>query len=68
VIGTANANLDTGATSIAVSSGTQDTGAAAPAVTGAPDAGTLAVGGTIGTGTTGDAPAHLFIGSLLVRF
>jgi hypothetical protein len=68
VIGTANANLDTGATTIAVSSGTQDTGAAAPAVTGAPDAGTLAVGGTIGTGTSGDAPAHLFIGSLLVRF
>jgi microcystin-dependent protein len=39
-----------------------------PTLTGAPDAGTLAVGGTIGTGTPVDAPAHLFIGSLLVRF
>jgi microcystin-dependent protein len=44
------------------------TGATAPAITGAPNAGDLAVGGTIGTGTSGDAPAHLFIGSLLVRF
>jgi hypothetical protein len=40
------------------------------APSGAPSAGTLgvSVGGTIGTGTSGDAPAHLFIGSLLVRF
>jgi microcystin-dependent protein len=30
--------------------------------------GSPSIGGTIGTGTTGDAPAHLFIGSLLVRF
>jgi microcystin-dependent protein len=37
-------------------------------ITGSPDAGTLAVGGTIGTGTPVDTPAHLFIGSLLVRF
>jgi microcystin-dependent protein len=44
------------------------TGATAPAITGAPSAGTLAVGGTIGTGTPVDTPAHLFIGSLLVRF
>jgi hypothetical protein len=29
---------------------------------------THTAGGAIGTGTTGDAPAHLFIGSLLVRF
>jgi microcystin-dependent protein len=41
---------------------------ATPSATGSPTAGDLAVGGTIGTGTTGDAPAHLFIGSLLVRF
>jgi microcystin-dependent protein len=34
-----------------------------PALSGSP-----AVGGTIGTGTPVDTPAHLFIGSLLVRF
>jgi microcystin-dependent protein len=39
-------------------------------ITGSPSAGTLgvSVGGTIGTGTPVDTPAHLFIGSLLVRF
>jgi microcystin-dependent protein len=39
-------------------------------ITGSPSAGTLgvSVAGTIGTGTPVDAPAHLFIGSLLVRF
>jgi microcystin-dependent protein len=41
---------------------------ATPSASGSPTAGTLAVGGTIGTGTPVDAPAHLFIGSLLVRF
>jgi microcystin-dependent protein len=51
-------------------SGDQDvTGSSGtPSATSSPTAGDLAVGGTIGTGTTGDAPAHLFIGSLLVRF
>jgi microcystin-dependent protein len=51
-------------------SGDQDvTGSSGtPSATASPTAGDLAVGGTIGTGTTGDAPAHLFIGSLLVRF
>jgi microcystin-dependent protein len=33
-----------------------------------PITGSPSIGGTIGTGTSGDAPAHLFIGSLLVRF
>jgi microcystin-dependent protein len=39
-------------------------------ITGAPSAGTLgvSVGGSIGSGTPVDTPAHLFIGSLLVRF
>jgi microcystin-dependent protein len=39
-------------------------------ISGAPSAGTLgvSVGGTVGTGTPVDTPAHLFIGSLLVRF
>jgi microcystin-dependent protein len=30
--------------------------------------GSVSIGGTIGTGTSGDAPAHIFIGSLFVRF
>jgi microcystin-dependent protein len=44
------------------------TGTTSLSITGAPSAGTLAVGGTIGTGTPVDTPAHLFVGSLLVRF
>jgi microcystin-dependent protein len=44
------------------------TATTALSIAGTPDAGTLAVGGTIGTGTPVDTPAHLFIGSLLVRF
>jgi microcystin-dependent protein len=44
------------------------TGSTALSISGAPSAGTLGVGGTIGTGTPVDTPAHLFIGSLLVRF
>jgi hypothetical protein len=52
---------------LTVGGGSMSTDAAAT-ITGAPSAGTLDVGGTAGTGTTGDAPAHLFIGSLLVRF
>jgi microcystin-dependent protein len=46
------------------------TGSTALSITGSPSAGTLgvSVGGTIGTGTPVDTPAHLFIGSLLVRF
>jgi microcystin-dependent protein len=47
---------------------TGSTATTALSIAGAPDAGTLAVGGTIGTGTPVDTPAHLFIGSLLVRF
>jgi hypothetical protein len=63
----AGANLDSVA----------NTATTALAISGAPGIGSLAasagslgvsVGGTVGTGTAGDAPGHLFIGSLLVRF
>jgi microcystin-dependent protein len=50
--------------------GSSTTGTQSLSITGSPSAGTLgvSVGGTIGTGTPVDTPAHLFIGSLLVRF
>jgi microcystin-dependent protein len=52
-------NLQAGATPISFPDGvaTDPTGSSAPAVS-----------GTVGTGTPVDTPAHLFIGSLLVRF
>jgi microcystin-dependent protein len=51
----------------------QSVATGAPTFTGTPLSGhshsvSVSVGGTIGTGTPVDTPAHLFIGSLLVRF
>jgi microcystin-dependent protein len=64
-----------GAKGLQTPAGSDQIGYSTPSLTGAPSigtlaatAGTLAVGGTIGTGTPVDTPAHLFIGSLLVRF
>jgi microcystin-dependent protein len=67
---TVNFDVAAGATTIGIPFGATTTGATSLSITGAPSAGTLgvSVGGTIGTGTPVDTPAHLFIGSLLVRF
>jgi microcystin-dependent protein len=75
-LGVSPATVATGGTAFDVAAGgaasvVDDLATTATSITGAPAlTGTVggSIGGTIGTGTSGDAPAHLVIGSLLVRF